>query len=89
MKRSIEIDGRMFRERRGKLVEIPKKWVGQTLDPQTKRKRDSKFSRKSIVDSPKLRWNKMGTKCGVKRTSCEKYNRYKRGEDVFGEANEY
>jgi len=89
MKRSIEIDGRKFRERRGVLVEIPKKWVGKTLTPQTKRKRDSKFSRKSIVNSPKLRWNEMSTKCGTKRTSCEKYNRYKRGEDVFGEANEY
>lgn len=32
-----------FRNRRGKFVRIPDKWVGQTLHPQTKRKRYSKM----------------------------------------------
>ena len=33
----------MQRIRRGKVVEIPEKWVGKTLHPQTKRKRRSKL----------------------------------------------
>jgi hypothetical protein len=37
---------RRFRIRRGKLVEIPEEWVGQTAHPQTIRKRDSKLTRK-------------------------------------------
>ena len=45
MKR-IEIDGKFYRKRRGELVEIPPEWVGQTLHPQTKRKRPSKQPRK-------------------------------------------
>lgn len=82
MKRSIEIDGRIFRERRGVLVEIPKKWVGQTLTPQTKRKRNSKMTRKQknyfkMNDNRDLGWGK------------NIYLRYKRGEDIFGEADEY
>jgi len=89
MAKRIDIGEKSFRLRRGVLVEIPKKWIGKTLSPQSKRKRDSKFSRKSIVDRPKFRWNEMGTKPETKRTCCEKYNRYKRGEDVFDEANEF
>lgn len=45
MKR-VEVDGKFFRERRGKLVEIPAEWVGQTLHNQTKRKRPSKKTNK-------------------------------------------
>ncbi len=41
MSKRIIIDGKAFRERRGKLVEIPAEWVGKTLYPQTKRKRHS------------------------------------------------
>lgn len=40
--RRIEIDGKFFRRRRGRLVEIPPEWVGRTVDPQTIRKRASK-----------------------------------------------
>ncbi len=36
----------MKRIRRGKEIEIPEKWVGKTLHPQTKRKRQSKQTKK-------------------------------------------
>lgn len=82
MKRSIEIDGKMFRERRGVLVEIPKKWIGQTLTPQTKRKRQSKMTRKQ-KNCVKQNWNRdLGWGKNI-------YLRYRRGEDVFGEVNNY
>lgn len=45
MKR-IEIDGKYYRMRRGKLVLIPDEWVGSTLHPQPKRKRQSKQIKK-------------------------------------------
>jgi len=50
----VEIDGKFYRKRRGKLVQIPDEWVGKTVDPQTIRKRKSKkgqgrkFRRKAI-----------------------------------------
>lgn len=40
--RRIKLNGRFYRMRRGKLVEIPPQWVGETLHDQTKRKRASK-----------------------------------------------
>jgi hypothetical protein len=46
MKR-IEKDGKFYRMRRSKLVEIPEEWVGQTLHPQTKRKRQSKTHKRN------------------------------------------
>lgn len=39
-------DGKVFRQRRGKWVEIPPEWVGQTVHAQTKDKRASKGVRK-------------------------------------------
>jgi hypothetical protein len=42
MAKVIRQDGKSYRMRRGKLVEIPAEWVGKTLHPQTKRKRASK-----------------------------------------------
>lgn len=44
MAKRIEIDGKYYRMRKGKLVQIPDEWVGHTLHPQTKRKRPSKQS---------------------------------------------
>ena len=41
MAKRIEKDGKFYRMRRGKLVEIPSEWVGQTTHEQTKRKRRS------------------------------------------------
>jgi len=41
MKR-IEKDGKFYRMRRGKLVEIPAEWVGQVVYPRTVRERASK-----------------------------------------------
>ena len=38
----IEIDGKFFRYRRGKLVEIPRKWVGKFPTKRTIRNRKSK-----------------------------------------------
>lgn len=46
MKR-IEKNGKFYRMRRGKLVEIPPEWVDETTHPQTIRKRDSKQVRKT------------------------------------------
>lgn len=44
MPRLIEQNGKFYRKRRGKLVEIPPQWVGQTTHPQSVRKRRSKLS---------------------------------------------
>ena len=46
MAKRIEIAGRFYRWRRGRLVEIPPGWVGYTVHPQTIRKRPSKLPRK-------------------------------------------
>lgn len=42
MKR-IEKDGKFYRMRRGKLVEIPTEWVGEVVYPQTIQERPSKL----------------------------------------------
>ena len=46
MARRIEIDGKFYRIRRGKLVEIPAEWVGRTVAHRTIHQRPSKHSRK-------------------------------------------
>lgn len=38
----VEIQGSVYRWRRGKLVKIPDEWVGKTVHQQTIRKRQSK-----------------------------------------------
>lgn len=38
----IEIGGKSYRKRRGRLVEIPPEWAGDTVYRQTIRKRPSK-----------------------------------------------
>lgn len=38
----IEENGKFYRMRDGKLVEIPKEWVGKVTHPQTIKKRPSK-----------------------------------------------
>ena len=43
-KRRIELDGKFYRMRRGELVRIPDEWVGNTVHPQSIRKRPSKKS---------------------------------------------
>jgi hypothetical protein len=45
MKR-IEKDGKFYRMRRGKLVEIPAEWIGEVVYPQTVRERASKLTGK-------------------------------------------
>ena len=42
MAKRIIKDGKAYRIRRGELVQIPDEWVGQTVHPQTIRKRQSK-----------------------------------------------
>lgn len=42
MGKLIEKDGKYYRQRRDKLVEIPAEWVGQVPHPQTIKKRPSK-----------------------------------------------
>lgn len=46
MAKRIEIDGKFYRRRRGKLVLIPEKWVGRHPTSQTIRKRPSKLTGK-------------------------------------------
>lgn len=46
MSRRKMIDGRAYRMRRGRLVEIPVEWVGKTVRGNTIRKRPSKRIRK-------------------------------------------
>lgn len=43
MAKMIEQDGRFYRERRGKLVEIPPEWVGKHPTRKTIRQRPSKM----------------------------------------------
>lgn len=52
-RKRVEIDGRFYRERRGRLVEIPPEWVGHTVDPQKIRKRKSKLIHKRRRGAPK------------------------------------
>ena len=42
MAKRVEIDGKVYRKRRGKLVEIPPEWVGRTVSRQKINKRQSK-----------------------------------------------
>ncbi len=42
----IEQDGKFYRMRRGKLVEIPRGWVNKVTNEQTIRKRTSKLTGK-------------------------------------------
>lgn len=42
MSKRIEIEGKFYRERRGKMVEIPIEWVGKIVTKQRKRHRLSK-----------------------------------------------
>lgn len=42
MSRRTEQGGKSYRVRRGKLVQIPERWVGQVTHPQTIQKRPSK-----------------------------------------------
>lgn len=86
MAKRVQIDGKYFRLRRGVLVEIPEKWVGKTLDGQTKRKRQSKLTRKSKNMGNGKAWKNPRRNLGH---GDNKYLRMKRGEDVFGESNEY
>lgn len=43
MAKRIEIDGKFYRERRGKLVEIPAQWLGRVTSRETIRQRPSKL----------------------------------------------
>ena len=43
MAKAVEIDGKLHRMRRGKLVEIPAEWVGKIPTEKTIRQRPSKL----------------------------------------------
>lgn len=47
MPKAVIIDGKTYRERRGKLVEVPAEWVGKIPHDQTMRKRPSKRTKKA------------------------------------------
>lgn len=46
MAKAILKDGRVFRLRRGEIVEVPARWVGNLTTQQTIRKRPSKLTGK-------------------------------------------
>lgn len=46
MSKRIEVAGKFYRHRRGKLVEIPEEWLGEVVHQQTIRERPSKHPRK-------------------------------------------
>ena len=48
MAKAIEIDGILYRKRRGKLVKIPDEWVGRTISHLAKSRRHSKTGAKTI-----------------------------------------
>jgi len=48
MAKPIEIDGILYRKRRGRLVKIPDEWVGRTVGSRTIRRRHSKTRAKAI-----------------------------------------
>ena len=50
MAKAIYKDGKVFRLRRGKLVEIPKQWVGKIPTEQTIRKRRSKRTKQQRAE---------------------------------------
>lgn len=80
-KRRIEIDGKFYRERRGKLVQIPDEWVGEVTTHQTRRKRQSHQTRKIKNLSHKRN--------GRDVNGNSRYLRIIRGEDVFGDLNNW
>lgn len=43
MGKRIEMDGKFYRKRRGKIIQIPDEWVGRAPTTQTIRQRDSKL----------------------------------------------
>jgi hypothetical protein len=86
LSKRLDISGKSFRVRRGKLVEIPEKWVGKTLSGQTKRKRQSKLTRKQKNQGLGKVWKNPKKEIGW--GTCI-YLRRSRGEDVFNEIDEY
>lgn len=46
MAKMVMIDGKPHRQRRGKMVEIPKEWLGKVTTDKTIRRRPSKLHRK-------------------------------------------
>jgi len=82
----IDIGEKSFRLRRGVLVEIPNKWIGKTLNGHTKRKRQSKLTRKQKNQGFGRVWKNPSKDMGW--GTCM-YLRRRRGEDVFGDINEY
>jgi len=48
MAKAIEIDGVLYRKRRGKLVKVPDEWVGRTVSHQHKSRRHTKTGAKRI-----------------------------------------
>lgn len=51
MSKRVEIDGKFYRMRRGKLVEIPAEWVGQIPTARTIRNRPSKQSNRQAREA--------------------------------------
>lgn len=56
MSRRIDIDGKAYRRRRGRLVEIPPQWAGRVTHSQTIHKRPSKLPRKLRMHRETTGW---------------------------------
>lgn len=55
MSKRIEIDGKFYRKRKGKLVQIPDEWVGKIPTEQTMRKRKEDAQHKRTVRKNRIR----------------------------------
>jgi len=55
-RRAVVVGDKVYRWRRGKLVEIPAAWVGRTTSAQTIRKRPSKLPRKARMHRDVTGW---------------------------------
>lgn len=58
MAKAIEKDGKFYRMRRGKLVEIPPEWKGKVTGKKTKR--DRKTFKAAAKQKPLSSWSRKG-----------------------------
>lgn len=61
MAKMIEKDGKCYRMRRGKLVEIPPEWVGKITHKSTRRKRKNSWERVAGEERNRVKRIKQGS----------------------------
>lgn len=74
MAKAVHVEGKVFRYRRGKLVEIPPKWVGNFTTNETIRQRTSKLIHKV---ARMTKWRRVN-----KGSSGGQYLKYKNDKDT-------